>query len=296
MNSSLVLGTAQLGSSYGITNKTGQPGQDTANAIIHEAWKNGICEFDTAQGYGNSEEALGKALSALGLSDEARIISKFDPELDHLNITAMINSVDKSLSILGVPDLFCMMLHRDEMLPLWNNGLAEVLHNVVLSGKVKHIGISVYSPDKAIQALHTDSIDIVQLPSNILDRRFEKAGVFELAEKKGKKIYIRSIFLQGLILMDSKDIPDNMSFARPVIEKLESFSVDLNISRQELAMCYIKSEMPGAKVVFGTDTPGQVRENLACWGKELPSSFVPEAKKLFNNVDEKILNPSLWSN
>ncbi len=87
-----------------------------------------------------------------------------------------------------------------------------------------------------------------------------------------------------------------MSFARPVIEKLESFSVDLNISRQELAMCYIKSEMPCAKVVFGTDTPGQVRENLACWGKELPSSFVPEAKKLFNNVDEKILNPSLWSN
>ncbi|HDH01285.1 MAG TPA: aldo/keto reductase, partial [Nitrospirae bacterium] len=253
MNSSLVLGTAQLGSNYGIANKTGQPDQDTANAIVREAWENGIHEFDTAQGYGKSEDVLGKALSALGLSAAASIISKFDPGLEHLHRATMMNAVDESLSRLGVADLFGMMLHREEMLSLWDEGLSKILHDIVSSGSVKHIGISVYSTDKAIQALNTEGINMVQLPTNILDRRFEKAGVFELAEEKHKKIYIRSVFLQGLVLMDINEIPEQMAFAKTVIEKLDFYSRDLKLSRQELALGYIRAEMPRAKVVFGAD-------------------------------------------
>lgn len=296
MNSSLVLGTVQLGMNYGIANKTGPPDQDTATAIVREAWENGIHEFDTAQGYGKSEEVLGKVLSDLGFSDKARVISKFDPALDHLDSIALVKSLDGSLSKLGVHDLFAMMLHREELLSLWDKGLGEILQTLVSSGMVEHIGISVYSPAMAIQALNKDGINMVQLPTNILDRRFEKAGVFELAKEKKKKIYIRSVFLQGLILMDTSEIPEKMSFARPVIEKLESFSRDLDVSRQELALGYIKSEMPGAKVIFGADTLGQVKENLACWKRELFSDAISGVKELFGGVDENILNPLLWPN
>lgn len=292
----LVLGTAQFGSFYGIINKTGQPEQIAANAIIREAWENGISEFDTAQGYGKSEQVLGRALSELGLSTEALIISKFDPALDHLDAKVLSNALDESLSRLGVTYLFGMMLHMEEMLSLWDKGLAKILHDFVLSGRVKHIGVSVYSPEKAIQALNTDGIDMVQLPTNILDKRFEEAGVFQLADKKGKKIYIRSVFLQGLILMDINEIPEKMFFAKPVIEKLESISRDLKLSRQELALGYIKIEMPYAKVVFGADTPVHVKENLACWERALSPSSIPRIKNLFNNIGEKILNPALWPN
>ena len=292
----LVLGTAQFGSFYGIINKTGQPEQIAANAIIREAWENGISEFDTAQGYGKSEQVLGRALSELGLSTEALIISKFDPALDHLDAKVLSNALDESLSRLGVTYLFGMMLHMEEMLSLWDKGLAKILHDFVLSGRVKHIGVSVYSPEKAIQALNTDGIDMVQLPTNILDKRFEEAGVFQLADKKGKTIYIRSVFLQGLILMDINEIPEKMFFAKPVIEKLESISRDLKLSRQELALGYIKIEMPYAKVVFGADTPVHVKENLACWERALSPSSIPRIKNLFNNIGEKILNPALWPN
>jgi len=169
MNSScpLVLGTAQFGSNYGIANadKTGLPDQITVNAIVQEAWENGIQEFDTAQGYGKSEEALGEALSELGVSAEAIIISKFDPALDHLDRSALSNALSESLSRLGIPSLYGMMLHREELLSLWDNGLSKILHDFALSGRVKYIGISVYSPDKAIQALNTEGIDMVQLRS-----------------------------------------------------------------------------------------------------------------------------------
>jgi len=80
-SNNLVLGTAQIGLPYGIANKTGQPDPAVAVAIINEAWGQGIREFDTAQGYGVSEEILGKALSEIGITNEAGIISKFDPIL-----------------------------------------------------------------------------------------------------------------------------------------------------------------------------------------------------------------------
>jgi len=108
---------------------------------------------------------------------------------------------------------------------------------------------------------------MVQIPTNILDRRFEKVGVFRIADEKEKKIYIRSVFLQGLILMDLKEIPEKMAFAKPVLEKLESLSIDLGLTRKEMALGYVKSEMPNASVIFGVDTPEHVRENLICWGK-----------------------------
>ena len=214
--------------------------------------------------------------------------------MDHLNRSALSNAIGESLSRLGIPSMYGMMLHREEMLSIWDDGLSSILHTLVISGKVKHIGISVYSPEKAIQALSTEGIDMVQLPTNILDRRFENAGVFALADKKNKKIYIRSVFLQGLILMDVDEIPEKMLFAKPVIEELESISNELKLSRKELALYYIKSEMPNAKVVFGADTPLHVKENVACREGELPPSSVDRVKMVFDHVDEKILNPTLW--
>ncbi len=295
-SSSLVLGTAQFGSNYGIANagKTGRPDQIAVDAIVQDAWENGIREFDTAQGYGKSEQALGAALSKLGVTAEALIISKFDPGLEHLNRSVLSNAMDESFSRLGVTSLYGMMLHREEMLSIWDKGLSGILHSFVMSGKIKHIGISVYSPEKAIQALNTDGIDMVQLPTNILDRRFETAGVFQIADEKRKKIYIRSVFLQGLILMDIEEVSREMFLARHVIEKLESISRNLKLSRKELALRYIKSEMPNAKVVFGADTPLHVKENVTCWGGVLSPSSVDRVKNIFDYVDEKILNPALW--
>lgn len=296
MAENLVLGTAQFGMPYGIANKNGQPDQDMVITIVHEAWKNGIREFDTAQGYGTSEQVLGKSLLELGLIEDVRIISKFNPRLDHLNINDMSNALNESLERVGVSYIYGMMLHREEMLSLWDKGLSKILHDFVASGKVKNIGVSVYSPEKAVQALNIEGIDMVQLPTNVLDRRFEEAGVFQLADKKRKKIYIRSVFLQGLILMDISEIPEKMFFVKPIIEKLESISRDLKLSRQELALGYIKSEMPNAMVVIGVDTPEHEKMNLTSWGKEISPQLVKEIKYAFNNIDEKILNPTLWPN
>ncbi len=293
--SSLVLGTVQLGIPYGIANKTGQPDQATATEIIRTAWENKIREFDTAQDYGVSEKVLGNALRDLGISREAKVISKFDPKLDHLDAKALNTSLEKSLNLLKVPSLYAIMVHSEELLPLWNRGLGDIMRNIKLRGKVKKIGFSVYTPDRAIDALNTAGIDLVQVPTNILDRRFEHAGVFDKAKEKSKTIYIRSVFLQGLILINAEEIPGNMEFARPVLEKVNSLTKELGMTRQEIALGYLKEKVPDAKLVIGADTPEQVRENRECWERKPPANLISVVSRYFGQINEKILNPVEWS-
>jgi aryl-alcohol dehydrogenase-like predicted oxidoreductase len=293
--SSLVLGTAQLGFPYGIANKTGQPDQRTVRQIIRTAWDNGIKEFDTAQDYGDSEKVLGVAFAELGILKEAVVLSKINPKFDHCNFLSMSKALDESLDKLAVPCLAGLMLHNEDMLCQWSNGIEDILRGFVTAGKVKNIGVSVYSPEKALEALTIDGIDMIQIPSNLLDRRFEKKGVFELASRKKKQVYIRSVFLQGLILMDSKDLPAHMAFAKPILNKIKMLSQELNLTRHEIALGYLKEKFPKAKLIVGVDTPEQVIENVASWGKKPTNNIIPLVSKYFDQLDEKILNPSLWS-
>lgn len=293
-NNRLVLGTVQLGLPYGIANRSGQPDQSEANAIIKAAWENGIYEFDTAQGYGVSEEVLGNALTKLGINRDVKIITKFHPGSDISDANAVIKSVDASLKRLNTENLYGILLHKEETLTDWDNGLRDIIKSLIKAGKIQMAGVSVYSPQKALQALNIEGIDIVQLPANILDRRFENAGIFATAGGKSKIVYIRSIYLQGLLLLKETDIPKNMSFVRPVLAKVESLCNERALSRQELAIGYVKAAFPDARVIFGAEQKAQIAENVSAWKNQYDSAIVDEVRKVFPDCEERILNPILW--
>ena len=67
----------------------------------------------------------------------------------------------------------------------------------------KKIGVSIYDPQCLDYLLLRYSIDVVQCPFNILDRRIIKSGWFKKLKKKNIEVHARSIFLQGL-LVDKK--------------------------------------------------------------------------------------------
>jgi aryl-alcohol dehydrogenase-like predicted oxidoreductase len=294
--SRLVLGTAQFGEKYGVANRMGKPDTATAESIVEEAWKGGIREFDTAQGYGDSEIVLGKALNSLGIAADVKIISKFHPRLKHSDSVSLRQALEQTLVHLGVPRLYGLMLHREDLLDLWDRGLKETFMGFLNDGLTEHLGVSVYTPEKAIQALKTDGIHLVQVPSNLLDRRFEKAGVFSEAARCGKGIYVRSVFLQGLLIMNVRDLPESMRFATSVIKRLVTFAEKTGFSLKQLALGYVRSAYPANKVLFGSETVQQVRENLTLWSTQLPLDVVAKVRREFGNVPEKILNPTLWEN
>ena len=292
--SRLVLGAAQLGMEYGIANKTGRPDSDLAKKIVKTAWESGIKIYDTAQEYGESEIVLGNAMQLLGLCSEPRVITKLDPNLDHLDKYALERAIRRSLDRLNLPTLHGLMLHREEYLELWERGLGDILRGFVTRGLTEYVGSSVYSPKKAVLALGTDGIDMIQIPSNIFDRRFEQAGVFELAQRRGKEIYVRSVFLQGLILMNTDELPERMQFAVEVLNKLEDLSRETGLSKQDLSLNYVRETFPETNVVFGAETPEQVRKNVNTWARPLSVDVLLRLQQDFAEVSEEMIDPRWW--
>jgi aryl-alcohol dehydrogenase-like predicted oxidoreductase len=295
VGSRLVLGTAQLGMPYGIANRTGQPDFETAKSIVATAWRYGIREFDTAQAYGESEAVLGRAFASLGIANEVRIITKLAPKLDPRQGQDIMRTVAKSLERLQVPCLYGMMLHKEEWLDNLNRDLRKTLQTLVHDGTVQHLGVSLYTPAMALRALALDIFDMIQVPANILDRRFADAGVFNLADEKGKQVYIRSVFLQGLLLMKPEDLPSNMAFAKNTICKIDSLCAQYQYDRQEIALLYIKGKYPQARIIIGADTPTQLEENLNIWKSNCISIREINEIDSLSIIDERIINPSFWS-
>lgn len=294
LTSRLVLGTAQLGMPYGIANRTGQPGKSAAESIVASAWEGGVREFDTAQTYGESEIVLGNALKSLGIKHQAKVISKFRPGIDHQHPADLRRALEQTIARLNIAKLHAIMIHSEQMLDIWDTGLGETLHTFIDEGLVERIGISVYTPRNAIRALKKEGVSVLQIPGNLLDRRFEKEGVFEKAQRRGKQIYLRSVFLQGLLLMNVRELTGSMAFALPVIDRLINFSKETGYSVKQLALGYVRSVYPSPKVIFGCETAQQVLENFELWQKELPVEIIGRIQEEFHNIPETILNPSLW--
>jgi aryl-alcohol dehydrogenase-like predicted oxidoreductase len=293
-DSRIVLGTAQLGSHYGIANQGGNPEQKKMTEIIQEAWDNGIYEFDTAQGYGESEKFLGRALTALGINDKVKLISKFHPTLDHLNQKKMREALEASLGLLKVPFVSGMMVHNENILKHWEEGIDDAILGFKQDGLIQQVGVSVYSPEMAFKAVNTESIDLIQMPTNIWDRRFEKTGIFEIAKAKGKQIYIRNVFLQGLILMAQDRLPDGMDFAIPTLDLLDEVCEEYSLTRQEVSLGYMKISSSTSKLVIGVNETGQIKKNIVSWQKNYPNSLIQRIQEVFKSVSDDLVQPLSW--
>lgn len=294
--SRLVLGSAQLGMVYGVANKTGKPDPLTAELIVKKAWESGIREFDTAQAYGESERLLGDIFNKLSIIEKVKVTTKILARVNHKSYRAVLKSLLESKNNLEGATIHCLLLHSEDLLNDFDNGVAQVLYRLKTEGVVKNTGVSVYSPQKALYALFLKEIDCVQIPSNLLDRRFEKFGIFEQAQKLGKKIYVRSVFLQGLLLLSPHLVPNSLRLASPLIQRVEQIAQKLGYSRQELCLGYVKLAYPHANIIFGSESVSQLEENLSAWNRAYHSELADIIKEEFSNeLDESIINPSTWS-
>ncbi len=290
----LVLGTAQLGMDYGIANREGRPDPATACAMVRAAWEGGVHTFDTAIAYGQSEAVLGQALAQAGLTAQAKVVSKTDPAWDGRDRAELSRATAQSLRRLGVETLHALLLHREHLVDRWDQGVGEAMLGEVQAGRAQCVGVSVYTPAAALTALRTEGISLVQLPTNLLDRRFEAAGVFELAERLGKTIHVRSLHLQGLLLMAPRDIPERMAFARETLARARELASSYGLEPLQAGWAFMGAACPQAQLIFGADNLEQLRANLQAARTACPPGFVRAVRQAFPAVPERILNPALW--
>ncbi|AYV36869.1 aldo/keto reductase [Aeromonas veronii] len=207
----LALGTVQFGLDYGISNHDGQVSDEELDAIIALARQAGIDTLDTAQAYGNAEQRLGQR-DITGFT----LIDKLAPGLPLSDVKAALNN---SLHWLGRKRLDGLLLHRTQDA---SPALFELLTDLQQQGAIGKLGISVYSPEE-LDTWSTAGypLELVQLPANLLDQRFLRTGWLDKLVDMGCEIHVRSLFLQGLLLMQPAQRPDYFQRFAAALERFD---------------------------------------------------------------------------
>ncbi len=291
----LVLGTAQLGMAYGVANTSGRPDAQASAALVRAAWDHGIRYFDTAQHYGASEAVLGACLDAMPDPQEARVVTKLAPTRDFATPEAVAAAVRESRQRLGLERLEGVMLHAESRLDAWDRVFAPGFATLAASGEIVSSGVSLYAPRRALEALDRPGCSIIQIPANVLDRRFEREGVFAKAARRGARVFVRSVFLQGLLLMEPAALPPGLAAAAGFLDRYRGLCRRFGLSPRTLALAYARERYPEACILFGAETPAQVLQNVADWNHVLPHGAMTAVEAAFaEEAPEEVVNPSLW--
>ena len=179
--SRLSLGTAQFGMKYGINNRFGKIKIHEAKNILNYCEKLGIRSIDSAISYGDAEKILGK----IGIKN-FKITSKL-PFIEAEKIKDIEKMVKISLKNLKIKKLNCLLIHSSKNLEKNTFLILNKMRELKLKGLVSKIGISITKFHNISKIINNYKIDVIQLPYNIIDRRFESQKIINLLKKKKLK-------------------------------------------------------------------------------------------------------------
>lgn len=286
----LILGTAQFGFAYGITNAKGQVERGEVARILALARENGVSRLDTAMVYGESEAVLGCIPASLGF----QVISKL-PRLPNplpTNISAWVEeSVDGSLARLGRARLDVLMLHHPADLEGEHGpALRRALENIREKGAADRLGMSVYYPDDMIRLASRFPVQVIQLPLNVFDQRFVPAAI-PWAKERGIELHARSLFLQGSLLTDPDALPSALADYRATFAGYRQWCLGLGLAPLEAAMAFARRVDGVDGWVVGVTSAAEMAEILCAWNQVCPRDADFHS---WASADENLILPSKW--
>jgi len=234
----IILGTAALGSNYGIKNK-GLPFSDVyAVQILNSAREMNITALDTAPQYGHAQKYIGNYHKE---NYQFEVFSKLPKGLEDKPDLAL-ECVAKSVEDMQISKLTGLYFHSAQnLLSVRHNEAIATMKNLATSGLVESIGVSIYNSDELDQIISRfPEIDIIQAPENIMDQRLMKSTTIERARVAGKKFFVRSVFLQGMLLMKSSEYFSQGPDVNRGLRELEEFSASLEVEPIDVCLSYLK--------------------------------------------------------
>lgn len=284
----LALGTVQFGLNYGIANQQGQISHDEAKSIMEHARASGMDTLDTAIAYGDSEMRLGE----IGVTDW-QVVSKLPAipaECSDLS-QWVVDSVKESMGRLKVEKLQGLLLHRPQQL-LEKDGdqLYRVLQQVKQDGLVQKIGISIYDPSELDTLCNRYQLDLVQAPFNIFDHRLVDTGWLQRLAEQSTELYVRSVFLQGLLLMSPTVRPKKFARWDSLWSKYDNWLMHTGLTPLQACLRYALSFSEINKVIIGVESPNQLKEIL-----QATVGSMPQVPKELQTHDIDLLNPARWA-
>lgn len=294
MTPQLCLGTAQFGSSYGITNTHGQVSESEVGQLLVEANKAGICWLDTAQAYGNAETVLGRQLPiAHGFHLISKLAAQRQPMFSAQDVEVWDQAFRESCKRLGVQFLDTLLLHAPaDLSKLGGQHLEAWLVSLRQQGLVERIGVSIYAAQE-LDGINPMLLDVVQLPLSLFDQRLLQNGTLARLRARGTAVHARSLYLQGLLLTPAAQWPPWVSAeVRAHQQSLEGLAEQRGCQLIDLAISFAREQVDLEAVVLGVCSVDELIALQNSW--EAISPWKEDEWRTWALKDADILDPRLW--
>ena len=284
----LILGTANFGMPYGLGAQEKNLELLDIVDILETVKSEGFLHIDTASSYENSEAIIGNVISK---SDSWNITTKLK-QSECVSAESIVQSVEKSLVRTKQKKYWSVLLHHpqalfeshsDEVL----RGLTEILDLEL----TQHVGISAYDELEIVQAKTVAPfLTTFQISENVCNQSLASSSYLLALASENNHIFVRSIFLQGLLLMDPNALPDKVVSAKPSLQELRVFCEKLNLTILELCIGYAKSLAWSSGLIFGVNSKQHVLDISKAFNTVIDIDYSKVPK-----LDDWLLDPRNWS-
>tara|TARA_Y100000591_G_C21824163_1_gene695526 strand:+ start:809 stop:1663 length:855 start_codon:yes stop_codon:yes gene_type:complete len=281
----IVLGSAQFGVKYGILSNK-KLGKKEFPKIEKKIFRSNIKFIDTSSNYIDSEKYIGLSkLRSLNIITKIKLsTNKKDSIKKSVNST-----ISRSLKRLNCKNLYGVLIHDYTDL-LGANG-KEFLNELKLLKKnriIKNIGISIYSPNELNVIWKFWKPDLIQAPFNIFDQRILKTGWIDKLKKNHVKIFVRSSFLQGILVGNYRALKIPKKF-KLYVKKFDKWCLENNITRLKACLDFVKQFKKIDFIVVGFNNYEQLDQIISNFNKK--GTIVPK-KFITNNLN--VIDPRRW--
>ena len=283
----IIIGTAQFGLDYGIANSKGKMKTNEIKKIIKYARTNNIKNIDTAHAYGDSEQRLGN----VGIKNFNVIV-----KLPATNPTQPYDqwvkkSIHSSFKKLKINKADTVLVHNAKFLLDAKMGkkIYEELKKFKNKNIIKNIGVSIYSINDLKNIIKKFPMDVVLISLNIFDQRILNKKIINTLKRKNIKIYTRSTFLQGLLLMSKNKIPTKFNRWEKKFDMWYRELENKKVSAYDACLDFVMKNKDVDKTLIGIDDFKQFKEIF----KDKPKINI-NYKKFNSNKINKLINPAKW--
>ena len=289
MKNEIILGSANFNQIYGITKNF--INKKEIKRSFNLALKNNIRIIDTSPLYNKSEKIIG-----LLNNNRFKIISKISKPPKNIkreNIKKWVKlKVSNSLKNLKIKKFECLLLHNvDSLLSKNGNEIYKNIKNMKTIGLTNKIGISIYDFNILDKILKKFKFDLIQAPFNILDQRLVTTGWLKKLKKRKIKVYVRSIFLQGILLLKHNQLPEKLKKLNKNLIIWENWLKKNKFKPLQVCISFVLNQRQLDGIVVGYNNKNQLNQILK--QKKMKSSFsIPN----LNIRNRKLIDPRKWLN
>ena len=195
-----------------------------------------------------------------------------------------------SLKNLKIEKFECLLLHdAKSLLSEYGNEIYKSMNNIKKNGLTKKIGISIYDFNILSKILKKFKIDLIQAPFNIFDQRLVKTGWLEKIKKRKIEIHVRSIFLQGILLLQYNQLPKKLKKFNKDWTKWENWLKKNKLKPLQACLSFVLKQNKLDGIVIGYNNNYQLKQILKL--KKSKRNFTTSQLSIKNN---QLVDPREW--